>query len=93
MATDSRDNFGEYGGKPGLIQKAEDGHVELTVKEKAMVGRIYGKDGSQGAQVNEVAGGVDAVTGEVWEDASHRRMVLDREAAQAKLNGRGIEEV
>jgi hypothetical protein len=93
MARDSRDNFGEYGGKPGLIQKAEDGHVELTVKERAMVGRIWGKGGSQGQEEAPINGGIDAVTGEVWEDASMRRKQIEREAMQAKLNGRGIEEV
>lgn len=90
---DSRDNFGEFGGKPGLIQKAEDGHVELTVKEMAMVGRIWGKGGNQGAEVQEVTGGVDTVTGEVWEDASHRRLVLERQARERQLNGRGIDQV
>lgn len=93
MATDSRDQYGEYGGKPGLIQKAEDGHVELTVKEKAMVGRIWGKGGSQGLQEAPINGSIDAATGEAWEDASQRRRQIERETKQAQLNGRGIEEV
>lgn len=93
MARDSRDNYGEFGGKPGLIQKAEDGHVELSVKEKAMVGRIWGKVPSAGAQETEINGGIDAVTGEAWADPSQRRRQIERERAQAKLNGRGIEEV
>lgn len=88
---DSRDDFGEYGGKPGLIQTAEDGHVELTVKEKAMVGRVLGRLGSVGEAEQEVNSGIDAATGEAWEDASQRRNALDRQAAITKLNGRGPE--
>lgn len=89
---DQRDFYGEFGGKPGLIQKAEDGHVDLTVREKALLGRIWGKGGEQGAEPVIPNGGIDAATGEVWEDASQRRMAISRDERLAKTNGRGIEE-
>lgn len=92
MATDPRDRYAEYRGKDGLIQTAEDGHVELTVKEKAMLGRMYGKAASQGAEPNEIAAGTDSVTGETWEDASQRRIRMERDGLLKKTNGRGIEE-
>lgn len=89
---DSRDRFGEYGGKPGLIQTTEDGHVELTVKEKAMLGRIWGKQGDIGAGPVEVNSGVDVATGEKWEDAAQRRLALKQQSTFEKTNGRGPEE-
>jgi hypothetical protein len=39
MATDET----EYGGKSGIIQKAEDGHVDLTPRERRLVNAIYSK--------------------------------------------------
>lgn len=31
----------EYGGNAGIIQKAEDGHVNLTARERRLVNAIY----------------------------------------------------
>lgn len=92
MPVDPRSRFGEFAGKPGMIQTVEDGHVDLTAKEKAFIGRVWGKGGEQGAEESPVTGGEDSVTGEVWEDASHRRMVISRNERFQKTNGRGPEE-
>lgn len=92
MPVDRRLRNGEFGGAPGSIQKAEDGHVELTVKEKAFVGRVFGMGGEQGQAEQPITGGEDPVTGEVWEDASHRRMAISRAERYQKTNGRGPEE-
>lgn len=92
MAVDRRLRNGEYGGAPGMIQKADDGHVELTVKEQAMVGRIWGMGGEQGPEDFPINAGEDPVTGEQWEDASHRRRAMSRADRFQKTNGRGPEE-
>ena len=89
MAKDPRDKFGEYGGKPGLIQTEADGHVELTVKEQAMVGRIWGRDGNLPADEIQINSGIDRATGEPWEDAAHRAQAINRANLFKKLNGRG----
>lgn len=93
MARDSRNDWGEYGGKPGSIQKEEDGHVELTPAEEARVMRTYGIRNSAAATTDpaevEVPTGVDA-DGEVWEDEerlTRRRMI---EESRRRLNGRVI---
>lgn len=97
MARDSRDNYGEYGGKPGLIQKAEDGHVDLTAAEQAQILRTVGMRTAAGdtdvPEDIEVAGGVDNVTGETWEDAGHRARRRNAEDVRNRLNGRGVEDV
>jgi len=89
---DSRDSYSEYAGKPGLIQTAEDGHVELAVKEKAMIGRIWGRDGNQPADEIQINAGLDRATGEPWEDAAHRAQAIDRANKLKKLNGRGMDQ-
>lgn len=97
MARDSRDNFGEYGGKPGLIQKAEDGHVELTAAEQAQILRTNAFRTNTSITDDpdeiEVAGGVEGTTGETWEDAAHRAKKLAAQDARTRLNGRGVGEV
>ena len=97
MARDSRDNWGEYSGKPGLIQKAEDGHVELTAAEQAQILRTNAFRTNTSAtdipEDIEVTGGVEGVTGEVWEDAAQRARKRSAEDARTRLNGRSVGEV
>lgn len=83
----------EYGGKDGLIQKAEDGHVELTAAEKAQIMRTHGVQGDlSGLETDlNVAVGFDA-DGTAWEDVAHRDKALRRAAADQRLNGRQIGE-
>jgi len=38
MATDEES---EYGGRAGIIQKAADGHVDLTAREQRFVRQVY----------------------------------------------------
>jgi hypothetical protein len=35
------DEAGEYSGGPNIIQKAQDGHVDLTAREKREINAIY----------------------------------------------------
>lgn len=89
---DSRDSYSEYAGKPGLIQTEADGHVELSVKEKAMVGRIWGRDGSLPADEIQINSGTDRATGEFWEDAAHRQQAINRANKFKQTNGRGADQ-
>ena len=82
----------EYGGKPGLIQKSEDGHVDLTAREKALLGRVWGRGGDQPAEEAIVNSGIDRATGEAWEDAAQRAVVVERNRRLGRTNGRGPED-
>lgn len=93
---DSRDQWGEYGGKPGSIQKAEDGHELLTARERARVVRTQGIRNNTAPSENPedivVDGGIDVATGEKWEDAHQRRRKLSLEESRVRLNGRTLGE-
>lgn len=85
----------EYGGKDGLIQTADDGHIELTVKEKATIMRMHGVQGdlSGGPQDLEVNSGVDVDEDQTaWEDIAHRNKAMRRQGVDTRLNGRQIGE-
>lgn len=94
MATDDRYRFGEYGGKPGLIQKKADGHENLAAHEKAQIIRTYGIGGQEGMSEDQVNKGVERYDPEEkWEDAGHRARVLDRRAKEKRMNGYRVEDV
>lgn len=85
----------EYGGKDGLIQKAEDGHVDLTAQEKATIMRMHGIQGDlAGTDADfEVNTGVDVDEDRTaWEDIAHRNKALRRQTVDRRLNGRQIGE-
>lgn len=85
----------EYGGKSGLIQTADDGHIELTPKEKAMIMRMHGVQGDLAGDDTDYAvnSGVDVDEQQTaWEDIAHRNKALRRGRVDERLNGRGIEE-
>lgn len=97
MAKDpmGRDKFGEYGGKPGSIQKAEDGHVDLTAAEKRRINATYGIRNADSAYDNEadvpVNTGVEYdAESTVWEDAEQRTRALRVRESRERLNGRGV---
>lgn len=83
----------EYGGKDGLIQRASDGHVELTPQEKATIMRMHGLQGDLVGDGSDyiVSAGVDVDEQQTaWEDAAHRNKALRRQNVDQRLNGRGI---
>lgn len=83
----------EYGGKDGLIQRASDGHTELTPQEKATIMRMHGIQGDLAGNDTDfvVNSGVDVDEGlTAWEDAAHRNKALRRQGVDQRLNGRGI---
>ena len=85
----------EYGGKSGLIQTAEDGHVDLTAQEKATIMRMHGIQGDlSGSDADfEVNAGVDVDEDQTaWEDIAHRNKALRRTGVDQRLNGRQIGE-
>lgn len=85
----------EYGGKDGLIQKAEDGHTELSAQEKATIMRLHGIQGDlSGTDADfEVNAGVDVdELATAWEDIAHRNKAMRRTGVDARLNGRQIGE-
>ena len=85
----------EYGGKEGLIQTADDGHIELTAQEKATIMRMHGVQGDlAGTDADfEVNSGVDVDEDQtVWEDIAHRNRALRRKRVDQRLNGRQIGE-
>ena len=45
----------EFGGRPGLIQTADDGHTHLTAREEAMVLRMRGRYEAGGLTDDEIA--------------------------------------
>lgn len=88
-------NGSEYGGKDGLIQTAEDGHVELSAQEKATIMRMHGIQGDlSGTDAEiEVNAGVDVDEDQTaWEDIAHRDKAMRRESVDRRLNGRQIGE-
>lgn len=94
MASD-RDLFGEYAGKPGSIQKAEDGHETLTAAEQRRVLATYGKSGLDVIEDEaQIAAGTERYDStEKWEDAAHRARYLRKKGFDARLNGRTLGDV
>lgn len=94
---DSRDKYGEYGGKPGSIHSAEDGHEQLEASEKARILRTYGIRNSAANTDDprgiEIPSGIDAGTGEKWEDAERRNRALHLQESRRRLSNRTIGEV
>ena len=82
----------EYGGKSGLIQSSDDGHV-MDAQDKATVMRMHGMQGDlTGTDADfEVNEGTD-VDGTKWQDVAHRNKALRRRNLDIKVNGRTIEE-
>lgn len=93
---DSRNDWGEYGGKPGSIQKAEDGHEDLTAAEQRRIMATYGIRNSAAAvsdpEAVEVPQGVD-VSGESWEDAERRARAVALVRSRERLNGRTTDDL
>lgn len=91
---DDRYRHGEYGGKPGLIQKKADGHENLSAGEKAQLLRTYGEGGQVGMDEAQVNKGVERYDPEEkWEDAGHRARVLAQHRKRERMNGYGVEDV
>lgn len=96
MAIDPRDKFGEYGGKPGSIQKKADGHVELEVGEKARILRTHAiriPDAPAGGP-SKPNQGIDPATGHPWvDDQQQSRLDLYKKTRDEILNGYTPEDV
>lgn len=85
----------EYGGKDGLIQTADDGHVELTAQEKATIMRLHGTQGDLSGTDADFSfnSGVDVDEEQTaWEDIAHRNRAMRRQGVDQRLNGRQIGE-
>lgn len=93
MARDPKDRWGEYSGKPGSIQTAEDGHEVLSAAEKRRINATYGIRNPDATADDPddvvVDTGID-VDGDKWEDAAQRARKLSVANSRRRLNGRGV---
>ncbi len=95
MTAAERDKYGEYGGTPGTIHTAEEGHVTLEPAEGARILRTYGirnPDTPAGGQVT-VNQGIDPATGEKWTDEPQVVRQKRYQDTQRLLNGYTPEDV
>lgn len=84
-----REDWGEYSGKPGTIQKAEDGHEELTAKEGARILRTHAIQAPDSPAGGPPAPnqGIDPATGEPWVDEQQLYRLNQYKATLGRLNG------
>lgn len=94
MANGKREDWGEYGGKPGSPQRTEDGHV-LTPAEGARILRTYGiqtPDSPAGGPPKPNQG-IDPATGEKWVDDQQAYRLAQYNKTKARVNGYTPEDV
>ncbi len=94
MANGKREDWGEYGGKPGSPHKAEDGHT-LTPAEGARILRTYGiqaPDSPAGGPPKPNQG-VDPATGEAWVDEQQAHRLEEYNKTKRRVNDYTPEDV